>query len=154
MSDLYIKGLKSLIQMVARAPHGTPRVIPETSQATRPKEKAVVSDAQILDYQRQEIGKELLLLERHLSQQCKIAGLPCPCCTRHPLTLEALATETTGMTNDPIYGKLIKWTKEISPITTKEASASGKYEEQYPKLAIQAREFRKQILKEREMGDG
>jgi len=97
-------------------------------------------------YQKREIGKELLLLEKHFQQGCKIGGKPCDCCTKHPFTIEALAQETLGMTSDPALNEVIQWVREIEPKTTEDASASGKYDSEYPSLAIKARELRKAIM--------
>ena len=103
-------------------------------------------------YQKREIGKELLLLEKHLQQGCKIAGkggqvLACDCCGgKHLITLEGLAQETLGMTSDPALNEVIQWVREIEPKTTEDASASGKYDSEYPSLAIKARELRKAIM--------
>ena len=97
-------------------------------------------------YQRREIGKELLLLEKHLQQGCKIDAKPCDCCLKHPTAIEALAQEALGMASDPVFDEVIEWTREISPMTTEAASASGKYDRNYPKLAIKARELRKAVM--------
>jgi hypothetical protein len=50
------------------------------------------------------------------------------------------------MSPDPVFRDLAEWTRSIAPITTEAAAASGKYDEQYPKLAIEARNFRKAIM--------
>lgn len=50
------------------------------------------------------------------------------------------------MSADPVFRDLADWTRRIAPLTTEDAAASGKYDDQYPKLAIKAREFRKAIM--------
>jgi hypothetical protein len=105
-----------------------------------------VTTEQTINHQKRELVKELLLLEGHLQQSCKIDGIACDCCTKHPITIEGLAQETTGMTTDPVFKDLASWAKSIADITTEEASASGEYDERYPELAIKAREFRKAIM--------
>ncbi len=60
--------------------------------------------------------------------------------------IEGLAEETLGMTADPGYAKLIAWCRRIAPLTTEAASASGQYDEQYPKLAVESRLLRKEVL--------
>jgi len=67
-------------------------------------------------------------------------------CEKHPIKIEGLAQEAAGMTPEPVFRKLAKWTQEISPITTEAAAASGKYAEKYPELAIEARTFRKALM--------
>lgn len=67
-------------------------------------------------------------------------------CTKHPIKLEGLAQETAGMSPDPVFRELSNWVDRISPMTTEEASASGKYDTEYPRLAMEARDFRKHIM--------
>ena len=105
-----------------------------------------VSNAETIDYQRRELGKELVLLERHLLQQCKINGKGCGCCQKHPIALQGLAEETLGMTGEPVYAALRDWTHEIAPKTTAAASQSGRYDGEYVGMAVKARAFRKKIL--------
>jgi len=105
-----------------------------------------VSNEDTINYQKREISKELLLMEKHLQQKCKINGTACDCCKKHPMAIEALSQEALGMTGDKVYSELVEWTREVTPMTTPEASASGKYEETYSQLAVQAREMRKRIM--------
>ena len=105
-----------------------------------------VSDAETIAYQNRELGKALLLLELHFQQKCKINGVPCDCCEKHPMAIEALAEEALGMTGDPKFSDIISWTKKVTPMTTTEASASGQYDELYPELAQEARRFRKNLM--------
>lgn len=115
------------------------------SVALKEKPSGPTTD-ETIEHQKREIVKELLLLEGHLTQSCKIGGKACDCCTKHPITIEGLAEETAGMSTDPVFRELSQWAKSIGDITTEAASASGKYDEEYPKLAIKAREFRKAIM--------
>jgi len=105
-----------------------------------------ISTPDTIAYQKREIGKALILLEKHLLQGCKIGGKACDCCEKHPLEIEGLAQETRGMINDPLYDELVQWVREITPITTAGASASGEYDGIYPELALEARKFRKRIM--------
>jgi hypothetical protein len=59
---------------------------------------ARVTSLETITYRRREIGKELLLPEKHSQQLCKIGGVACDRCEKHPITIEALAQETLGMT--------------------------------------------------------
>lgn len=99
-----------------------------------------------IKYQRREIGKELLLLEKHLQQGCKIDSKPCDCCEKHPLAIEGLAQEALGMTADPVFNDVVEWAREIIPRTTEEASTSGKFDKDYPRLATKARQLRKAVM--------
>lgn len=116
----------------------------ETSESKK-ETKGVTTD-ETITHQKREIVKELLLLEGHLQQGCKIGGTACDCCTKHPITIEALAQETTGMTPEPVFREIAEWARSVGEITSQAASASGKHDEEYPKLAIKAREFRKAIM--------
>jgi hypothetical protein len=67
-------------------------------------------------------------------------------CKKHPMAIEALSQEALGMTGDEVFHEIDEWSKKVSPITTAEASSSGKYDDEYPKLAVQAREMRKKVM--------
>lgn len=107
-----------------------------------------VSTEETIAYQNRELGKELLLLERHLQQGCRIppvTGNPCDCCSpKHTITIEALALETYGMTGDLVYQEVAKWSKEIESKSTIEEIESGKHN--YGEDAVTAREYRKRLL--------
>ena len=124
----------------------TSTITVEKPPRPQPASTRGVSDEDTINYQKREISKELLLMEKHLQQHCKINGTACNCCQKHPLAIEALSQEALGMTGDKVYSELAEWTKGVTPMTTPEASASGQYEEEYPKLAVQAREMRKKIM--------
>ena len=113
-----------------------------------PAEKAAygVSDAETIAYQDRELGKALLLMELHLQQKCKINGVPCDCCEKHPMAIEALAEEALGMTGDSQYSDITAWARRVTPMTTTAASTSGEYDELYPQLAQEARVFRKHLM--------
>jgi hypothetical protein len=112
-----------------------------------------VTTEQTIQYQKRELAKELLLLEGHLGQGCKIDGIPCDCCSKHPIKIEGLALETSGMSKDPVFGKLAAWAQTLSPMTGENASASGEYDNVYSKLAMEAREFRKTMMAQEEVKD-
>jgi hypothetical protein len=50
------------------------------------------------------------------------------------------------MASDPIFREVAEWVKSIEHMTTESAAASGQYDEEYPKLAIKARQFRKALM--------
>jgi len=127
------------------APNPTPAPTPAPAPARQTELRGLTTD-QTVHYQRRELAKELILLEGHLQQGCKIGGRACDCCEKHPLKIEGLAQETAGMSTDPIYEELAGWISNIAPMTSWEASASGRYDDEYPRLAMKAREFRKAIM--------
>ncbi len=122
---------------------------PPSVAAEKPQSESIpvrgVPTEETIRYQKRELGKELLLLQKHLEQGCKINGVACDCCEKHPIAIEGLAQETLGITGDKIYDDVAEWAKKISPLTSPEASASGQFNEAYPKLAVEARELRKRV---------
>ncbi|MDP2734777.1 MAG: hypothetical protein Q8P12_01065 [bacterium] len=126
-----------------------PRQRPSSHQPASPPQAqkgGSLTTEETVQYQRREIGKELLLLEKHLQQGCKIDSKACDCCFKHPVAIEALAQEALGMSADPAFSEVIKWTRQIAPKTTQAASASGEHDKEYPRLAIRARELRKSLM--------
>lgn len=131
---------------------------PEELQATATKSPAPVatpvkqkprynvSTAETMEYQDREIGKELLLLEKHLAQLCSINGKPCDCCEKHPMAIEALAQESLGISGARKYDEIVTWARSIAPLTTHAAAVSGEYREKYPEIAGQARMLRKKLM--------
>jgi hypothetical protein len=107
-----------------------------------------VSGSDLVKYQNRELVKEMVLLEAHLLQQCKIDGKACDCCSKHPIALEGLARETLGMTTKPIYSEIADWAKEIADKTTPEASASGRFDSEYLQMAVKLRDLRKRVIVE------
>ena len=107
---------------------------------------STVSREETINYQKMSILKEILLLEAHLVQKCKVNSKACDCCSKHTIMLEALANETMGITGDSVYDELSRWARSVLPMVSAEASASGKYDDQYPELAKQLREIRKKVM--------
>jgi hypothetical protein len=97
---------------------------------------------------RRDLAKELYRFQIDLGRGCKIAGEPCDCCEKHPiLGLEALTEELIPMDpTNPVYEDINRWIRANHHKLTAEASASGKYDSEYPLLASDIREFRKQVL--------
>jgi len=111
-------------------------------------EPSGLSTEETVAYQNREIGKQLLAMESHYAQRMRIAGTPCDCgATKHLLYLEQLCLETIPMVGDPsTYEEMINWVRENEPKSTDEAARSGKYDQDYPVLSGQAREFRKRVI--------
>lgn len=105
-----------------------------------------VTNADTIHYQERTIAKELLLVEKHLQEGCRIDGKPCDCCLKHTMTLEALAEETLGMTGDGLYKDIRDWASDMQAKTTAEANASGNFNDEYPKQAMTARVYRKKVV--------
>jgi len=141
------KLLSHFLQSYAgRLPQTVAKPVAERAEPRGEWESKGPTTDETIRYQKKEIVKQLVLLEGHLQQSCKIEGKACDCCTKHPITIEGLAEEAAGMTSAPIFKEVAEWAKSIGPITTQEASASGEYDEKYPELAIKARNFRKALM--------
>ena len=113
-----------------------------------------VTTEETIAYQKRELGKELLLLEKHLREGCRIpptTGEPCDCCSpKHTITIAALALETYGITGDPVYQELSKWAEGIAKKATIPEIESGKHN--YGENAVEARGYRKKLLGSESLG--
>lgn len=151
------------IRSIAEEFHGgTPNTTPTIQETPKtpeiePRSPTVgskVTTEETIAYQRRELGKELLLLEAHLREGCRIpptTGEPCDCCSpKHTVTIEALALETYGITGEPIYQELAKWAEEIERKTTIPEIESGRHN--YGGDAVQGRKYRKEILGSESLG--
>jgi len=139
-------------------PNITP-TIQETEKAPKIEPRSLtvgskVTTEETIAYQKRELGKELLLLQKHLEQGCRIppvTGEPCDCCSpKHTVTIEALALETYGITGDPIYQELAKWAEGIERKTTIPEIESGRHN--YGEDAVEARGYRKKLLGSESLG--
>ncbi|MDD4984465.1 MAG: hypothetical protein PHQ43_01550 [Dehalococcoidales bacterium] len=121
---------------------------PKVHLEANPSTTSTVSTKETVDYQNREIGKNLLMLQRHCVQKFRIAGRACDCGqSKHLLELEALAEETAGMVDNPdIYYRVLAWVRRLGPISTVEHVSSGKYDDVYPAFGTEARDLRKELM--------
>ena len=107
-----------------------------------------VSTEETVAYQNREVAKLLLRMQRHYAQKMRIAGKPCDCgASNHLLDIEAMAEETIPMVDDPaIYYRIISWVQHCGPRSTEESAKSGRYDGEYPAMAHEARDFRKELV--------
>lgn len=146
MTALIKPGLTAAPISVTPTPVTTKKVQNIQPQPIVPSASKPVSTQETIDYQKRELGKEFLLLEKHLQQQCKINGKACDCCSKHPLVIEALSQEGLGLSGEAVFSEAAAWSRKIAPLTTEEASRSGQFDAQYPLLAIEARAIRKRLM--------
>lgn len=94
------------------------------------------------------LAKELYRAELDLSNKLRIAGKPCDCLeSKHTLMLEAAAEELIASEPDnPVYFEIIDWIKQNQLKVTIEAISTGKYDEEYPRMAAEFKGFRKRLL--------
>jgi hypothetical protein len=94
------------------------------------------------------LAKELYRAELDLSGKLRIAGKPCDCLdSKHTLGLEAAAEELIAQEpTNPVYTEILQWIKNNHPKVTIEAIVSGKYDEEYPRMAAEFKGFRKRIM--------
>jgi len=94
------------------------------------------------------LAKELYRAELDLANKLRIAGKPCDCLeSKHTLGMEAVAEELIPHEPDnPVYSEIIDWIKQNQPKVTIEAIISGYYDDEYPRMASEFRDFRKRIM--------
>ncbi len=107
-----------------------------------------VTTKETVDYQNREIGKALLMMQRHCAQRFRINGKPCDCGqSRHLLEMEALVDEVIPMVENPeIYYRIRDWIKRLGPKSTIKALNDHKYDDEYPVFSNEARDLRKELL--------
>lgn len=121
--------------------------------ATETPYKSKLSNEELLVYQNREIARELWLLERHLSQGCRISNkdgdrTPCDCCAKGSF-IAGLAYESIPMVersglNSDIYLEIAHWSDALEEKVTVPAIESGKYD--YRKLSGEASKLRKKLM--------
>lgn len=141
--DRLIGWMSDISGRVQRYPQASQPIVQEAGIPGMGKPK--VSTEATIAHQNKEIRKHALLLEGHLQQKCKIGGIACDCCEKHPIIILGLAEEAIGMVDNPIYYQIMAWCQKVEPITTEAASASGQYDDLYPQLAIELRDLRKSL---------
>ena len=121
---------------------------PRVHLEPNPSVTSTVSTKETVDYQNREIGKNLLMLQRHLVQKFRINDRACDCGqSKHLLELEGLAEETIGMVDNPdIYYRVLDWVQRLGPISTVEKISSGKYDDKYAAFGTEARDLRKELM--------
>lgn len=149
-----IEGLIVWMNTVSQRVQGYPRQaavapVQEAGIPGMPPARGVSTEATIA-HQHKEIKGEMVLLEKHLTQGCKVMEKgkleACDCCEKHVDAIYRLTLETQGITVNPLYTQIIDWCRRVEPITTTAASKSGEYDAQYPKLATELRELRKSLM--------
>ncbi len=160
MGSIYFKGVKVIAGLVMRNPGKTSLPTPEspkeapvsektTSTITRPTPRPELPTREETTAElKWRLGKELYRAELDLSNKLRIAGKPCDCLeAKHTLGLEAAAEELIAQEpTNPVYSEILQWIKDNHPKVTIEAIVSGKYDEEYPKMAAEFKGFRKRIM--------
>ena len=128
-----------------------------SAKSTRPAAWArtieTAGTEETIAWQRRQIAKELYSLQKNLAAGAMIEGKPCDCIAdKHCLGLEALAEETMAMHRDSIYQEMLDWNKDVAAKGTHEAIASGRYGDDYQRMAQEARAFRKRLMGTEEPG--
>jgi len=97
---------------------------------------------------RRRLSKELYRAQLDLANKLRIAGKPCDCLeSKHTLGLEATAEELIPLEPDnSVYPEILDWIKQNRPKVTIEAISSGQYDNEYPKMSAEFRDFRKKIM--------
>lgn len=149
LSESHAKPAEAVpIEPIEETPEEAGYLEPRRQRVHLPSPRSELSTEETVEYQNREIAKNLLVLERHYAQRLRINGIPCDCGSgRHLLAIETLAEEAIPMVDNPdVYYRLIDWVKGAGPKSTDAAAKSGKYDNEYPTFAHQARDFRKEII--------
>ena len=137
------KSASTTIQETEQAPEIEPQS--RTASAT-PR----VSDKDTLLYQLNHLLEPLRQLELHLSEGCKIMGVPCDCCQKSGFDIRTFAMETISIAArmgkpTTTYPEIATWASHIEEIGSPEKVESGDYDETYRKQSDTASQFRKQV---------
>ena len=94
------------------------------------------------------LALELYKAEIDLADKLKIFGKSCDCLDyKHNLEIQAVAEELIPREPDnPVYSEIVKWLNDNAEKVTLEASASGVYDDEYPKMAELFSDFRKRAV--------
>jgi hypothetical protein len=129
----------------------TPAVAPSSQQIT-PVELPTEEDT-IIELKKR-LGKEIAKAENDLTNKLKIPGrdgkaLACQCLeNKHNMVIEGISEELIPKEpNNAVYRDIIEWFEKHEPMMTYQASASGKYDEDYIKYAGDLGEFRRRLSK-------
>lgn len=115
--------------------------------ASAPPGVALPTEAETARELRRRVGKELYRAELDLQARLKIAAKPCDCLSdKHRLGLEATIEELSSKAPDPVYSEILGWFEINAEKLTVQASASGRYDEEYPAMAGELARFRKRVL--------
>jgi len=94
------------------------------------------------------LARELYRAELDLANGLMIAGKPCDCLSnKHTLEIDASAEELVSQ--DPensVYQEIRSWIVKNQSKLTPEAILSGQFKQEYPRMALQFKNFRKRIL--------
>jgi hypothetical protein len=131
-----------LLEPRKTAPQGQSRRVYE------PTPVSGVSNEETLSYQKREVAKLLLRMERHYAQRMRIGGVACDCgASKHLLDMEAMAEEAIPITDYPdIFYRIVEWVGRVGPISSDQAARSGAYDDVYPHLSHEARDLRKELM--------
>ena len=94
------------------------------------------------------LAKELYRAELDLGAKLRIAGKPCDCLGyKHSLEMEAAAEELISSEPDnKVYFEITDWLKRNQPKVSIEAISTGQYDDEYPRMAAEFRDFRKRVM--------
>lgn len=135
----------------SRAEPSAPSSANKTLEPTTPADTIEGVDTagteETIAWQRRQLAKELYSLQKNLATNGLINGKSCDCIAgKHTLGLEALAEETMAMHHDPVYQEMLDWNKDVAAKGTPKAILSGRYTEDYQRMAQEARGFRKRLV--------
>ena len=90
---------------------------------------------------------ELVELEKHLNEQCKIAGKVCACCGKHYVSIETLAREMANWDTAARWRELRDWAGERYSVVETDEKVAQLDEATFNRLAAETRRFRNSLEK-------
>ncbi len=143
----------------AAAPVAAPAALPAPAAPAAPAAapptpgQSALSSEELIAYQNRELGRELWLLERHLSQGCRIPDrkgrrTPCDCCAKGSF-IAGMAYESIPIAEriglpSKIYHEIAQWAEKLEPKVTVPAITEGGHD--YKKLSGEASMLRKKLM--------
>ena len=88
---------------------------------------------------------ELVELEKHLNEQCKIAGKVCACCGKHYVSIETLAREMANWDTAARWRELREWAGERYSVVETDEKVAQLDEATFTRLAAETRKFRNSL---------
>lgn len=166
-SKLLSDGIRIMINRPAKAPPAAcsgPPVPPPVktvqvpaaqnlaSETGTPAQTTVVSTlpttAETTHELKRRLARELYRAELDLAGGLKINGKACDCLEyKHSVGLDAAAEELVSQDpNNPVYREIIKWLNDNLSKLTVQAILTGNYDTEYPRMALQLKEYRKRVV--------
>lgn len=131
-------------------PGEPPRTPPDKDILSPPANISLPTEAETTVELKKRLVKEIAKAEIDFTNKLKINGKACSCLEgKHNLIIEGAAEELMPKEpNNPVYDEIITWFQTNEPKMTVAASASGRYDSEYIKMAGELGSFRRRLTQE------